>query len=342
MSSICIVNILYRKAAFVPIFFSTVLSFDLARFPGRPTFAPMRPLRSIFLFSALVFLGGALLAPWVFFIAQWAAAHLPGCAGWREVPFHRFVHRCFILAAILGLPWFLRGLGYGDSQELRQALQRPCWKPLAGGIAIGFLSLAFVLACQLMVGARGWSGGLAGGGMVRHLAGAAATALAVAAIEEVLFRWALYGTLRKVYAKGFSMVLSAAIYAIVHFFSRPESPLPITWLSGLALLPRMLRGFGDWQALVPGFFNLLIIGCILALAFERTGRLWFSIGLHGGWIFWLKMGGLWTAARVSTASRAWGTDKMIDGVLTSVVLIFIFFIVKLRLLKPKTANNLLG
>ena len=71
----------------------------------------------------------------------------------------------------------------------------------------------------------------------------------------------------------------------------------MAWNSGLILLPRMLGGFADFHALVPGFFNLTLAGVLLGLAYQRTGNLYFSIGLHAGWIFWLKTYGAFTPAR---------------------------------------------
>ena len=75
----------------------------------------------------------------------------------------------------------------------------------------------------------------------------------------------------------------------------------------------MLGGFADFHALVPGFFNLTLAGILLGLAYQRTGNLYFSIGLHAGWIFWLKTYGAFTTGAPHAATWFWGTGKMIDG-----------------------------
>jgi membrane protease YdiL (CAAX protease family) len=46
--------------------------------------------------------------------------------------------------------------------------------------------------------------------------------------------------------------------------------------------------------LVPGFLSLTLAGMALGVAYHRTGNLYFSIGLHAGWIFWLKTFNFWT------------------------------------------------
>jgi hypothetical protein len=94
-----------------------------------------------------------------------------------------------------------------------------------------------------------------------------------------------------------------------------------------------LRGFDDLHALVPGFFNLTLAGLLLALAYQRTGNLYFSIGLHAGWIFWLKFYGFLTTPLAANV-WFWGTEKLIDGWLAFLVLTLAFFLL-LRWLPAK-------
>ena len=116
----------------------------------------------------------------------------------------------------------------------------------------------------------------------------ALTAAVVAVLEEILFRGAVFGALRKVFHWAFALLLSSMIYAIVHFMEPARLTGEVTWLSGLELLPRMLAGFTDVQAIFPGFLNLTFAGILLGWAVPAHGRPVFSIGLHAGWIFWLK------------------------------------------------------
>src|SRR5205814_4928060 len=72
------------------------------------TFVRMRPLRSLFLYVAAVFVGAALLAPWIYWLMQWAASQSSSFAGLSSQPFHRYVNRALLLLAIAGLWPFLR------------------------------------------------------------------------------------------------------------------------------------------------------------------------------------------------------------------------------------------
>lgn len=282
----------------------------------------MRPLRSLAIFVAVVFLGGALLAPWLYWLTATIAPSLV------EKPFHRFVNRSLIGCALLGLWPFLRGLEFKSLGDLGLVWPAGQWRKFAAGFALGFGSLASVAALALLGGARHWTSDAAG--LAGRLIGIAVTALVVAVLEEILFRGALFGALRKVWHWRFALAVSSMVYAILHFLESARLSGPVRWTSGLALLPLMSRGFADWHAVVPGFFNLTLAGAILALAYQRTGNLYFSIGLHAGWIFWLKAYNAVTAEVAGARVWFWGSGKLIDGWLALPLLALVLWLVLRR------------
>ena len=131
-----------------------------------------------------------------------------------------------------------------------------------------------------------------------------------------------------------ALAMSSVIYALSHFLSRAEISGAVTWSSGLALLPQMLGGFAEFRILVPGFFNLLLAGILLGLGYQRTGNLYFSIGVHAGWIFCLKTYGAFTTGTPQGATWFWGTGKLIDGWFTLLVLAVTLAVFKYLPLKP--------
>ena len=184
---------------------------------------------------------------------------------------------------------------------------------VAAGFAIGFGSFTAAAALALLAGARAPNLSHTGRQFLHSLGGAVITAIVVAIIEETIFRAALFGVLRKCFSFPLALLLSSAIYASVHFLQKAAPPAHIGWLSGLAMLPQMLRGPPDGLPLVPTFFTLLVVGAILALAYQRTGTLFMSIGLHAGWVFWVKSYGFLTRQTPAAARAVWGGDKLIDG-----------------------------
>ena len=263
------------------------------------------------------------MAPWLYWLTQSFAESFPHLAA---SPFHRFVNRSLLGLALIGLWPLLRGLGARSWRDLGIINPSRQGKKLGAGFAVGFGSLAIVALTALATGARVLNQNHTH--LPRNLLGAALTAVVVAVLEEILFRGALFGTLRKVMHWGGALVISSMIYALVHFLESSRLTGPVLWHSGFDLLPRMLRGLGDWQELVPGFFNLTLAGALLALAYQRTGNLYFSIGLHAGWIFWLKSYGVFTRGVPGANAWVWGGAKLIDGwiallVLSSTLLVFL-------------------
>ncbi len=277
-------------------------------------------MRSLLIYVGAVLLGGALLAPWLYWLAQWAAEQSPAFTNLAGQPFHRYVNRSVLGLALAGLWPFLRGLGANSWAAVGLVHPAGHGGRLAAGFALGFGSLAVVAVLAVGLGARKFSAPESASVWVTLLGKASLTAAVVSVLEEVLFRGALFGALRQAHGWMKALLTSSAVYALVHFFQKPPPPTDITWLTGLAVLPRMMRGFVEVEMLVPGFFTLTLAGAILALAYQRTGNLYTSIGLHAGWIFWLKFYGAVTVAQPGANVWFWGTAKMIDGWLALLVL----------------------
>src|SRR5579872_3492978 len=253
----------------------------------------MRVLGWLLIYLAVVFIGGALAAPCLYYLAQWAANHWPVLSGLARIPFHRFVIRAALGLAVAGL-WPLlkkfnmlgwREIGLSDGR-LGSALCAS--KQIATGFAIGLASLALVAVLAVVCGNRALNLEHSEAQTLHYLLSAAVSAILVAVLEEVLFRGGLYGSLQKGAGPALAIILSSAVYSAVHFIQKAEVIGPIDWLSGLRLLPPMFRNLGDIPSLIPAFLTLFVVGVILALMYQRTGSLYTSIGLHGGWIFWLK------------------------------------------------------
>ena len=288
-----------------------------------------RPVRALILYLLAVFVGGALLAPWLYRGVQALAESFPALEGIARMPFARYVNRAVMLMALLGLPLYIRGAGIASWRDAGVPPGGIRWKRFGAAFALGFVSLAAVCLIAVAAGGRELRprtpGELAG-----QFLGVLATALAVAVIEELLFRGAFFGGLRRAMRWPAALAWSSAVYAIVHFMGRPENPPQVDWLSGLRVMPTMLAGMTELHTLVPGFLSLALAGVILGLAYQWTGDLSASIGIHAGWIFWLKFYGFATRSVEGADTWFWGTRKLVDGwlafaalvvVLTAVVLI---------------------
>jgi hypothetical protein len=281
----------------------------------------MRVPRAWLLYLLVVFLGGALLAPALYWLAQGLAFEWPV---WQRVaanPFHRYVHRSVEILALAGLWPLLRELRVNSLRQVGWvAPRRLRWQELGDGFALGFLTMA-VIAVAALVGGTRMVGSWSLPGLVGRLGSAALTAGVVAVLEETLFRGALFGTLKAGFGWAGAALFSGLVFAAVHFFEPVRASGPVGWTTGLTVLARMLRGLGEWHSLVPGFLNLTLVGILLAVAFHRTGALYFSIGLHASWVVWIKLYGYVSQPVAEAGTWVCGSDKLVDGWLALPVLL---------------------
>ena len=294
----------------------------------------MRPLRALIIYILVVFVGGALLAPWLYWFIHVFAHQFPQIAA---EPFHRFVDRSFLILALAGLWPLLRALGVNSWREAGVVGPQGQWVKLLVGLLVGFLSLAVVAGSALAFGDRVSVHSVNAHAVVATIFHALSTAVIVAVIEEFLFRGGIFGGLRKFFYWPLALVISSFVYAFTHFLRPADVTGEVGWQSGLVLLPRILGGFTDVQVLMPEFLNLTVAGLLLGLAYQRTGNLYFSMGMHAGWVFWSKTYGTLTTAAPHAATWFWGTSKMLDGWFALVVLVVV--LVLFDLLSPRPRNE---
>lgn len=272
----------------------------------------MKPLGWLLAYFCVVFIGAALLAPWVYHGAHRLSHFIPALTPLVENPFHRYLNRLLIMIGLLGLWPLLQGIKLANLQVLGLRPVNPAWQCTRTGFALGFISLAIAAAAAIAAGARTLEPAAASQ-FAGHLINAALAALLVSVLEEVLFRGALFGALCQSMNWKWALLVSSCAYSILHFFERPSEPGAINWMTGFRVLGEMLSGFARVEQLIPGFLNLTLAGLILGLAYRRSGSLYFSIGLHAGWIFWLKWYGLATDSAPHANIEMWGSRKLIDG-----------------------------
>lgn len=226
----------------------------------------MRSARAILVYALAVILLGSLLAPSAFSIIH---------AHWPLIPFRRVFDRVLLIVALAGLVPMLRAAGVHSMAELGYG-RSPSWGwQVLGGFAVGIFSLG--LCAVLLRQFTDWK---------TNYVGNLLSAVVVGVIEETFFRGGIFGAFRRNCSLGLAVVVSSGIYAVLHF-CKPIEPVTVTWLTGFTHLGMIWQNFGtqvNWFGLV----TLVLVGAVLALAFEWTKALYFSIGLHAGWVFMLK------------------------------------------------------
>jgi membrane protease YdiL (CAAX protease family) len=275
----------------------------------------------------------AVLAPWVYQGGKWLAAHgqaneLPSlleglAAACGRARIDRYFDRCLLFSALVLLPLLLKRIRRlrSDSTLSVEKAARFSWPSVAAQIATGCVIAGGIL----------W-----GVGFILDAAGAyvpkadppafgkllpkiVIPAVAAPLVEEWVFRWLLLGLWLRFAKPAAACAGTSLLFAFLHFMSPPEGSAiadPAHALAGFELLGKILLHFTDPLFFVTDFATLFVVGFILAWARVRTGALWFSIGLHAGWVAAFKGFNLLYRGVDDHPLRPWGVgDDLRSGIL---------------------------
>ncbi len=243
---------------------------------------PLKDLAKIFAYLAAVIVLGAMLAPPLYWGAQWLAGIgiFPVLA---EFKFQKFFNRAALVAALVLLWPVIRWLRIGGWRELGLEPD-PRWRRhfvigfLVAGLAVAAMAFVYVqLGIYRIRDVIAW----------HKIAVVALSAITAGFLEEALFRGAILGLVRRSLRPYPALFWVTALFAIVHFL-KPDEDFQIAqvgWLSGFALIPHTFHQFAEPMTLLAGFTTLFALGWLCGDATLRTRALWLSIGLHAGVVF---------------------------------------------------------
>ncbi len=233
-----------------------------------------------------------LLAPQLFAAGRWLIG--AGLGPWlKRFHFATYVNRAAIVAALLLLPILARGLdirSFGDLTGWRKG--QPWRSDLATGAVVGFVGLAVALTVFVSSGGAVLRANLTGGRLILVFITAIGSAVAVALIEEIFFRGALLGALRRAFSWPIAIGATSVFFSVVHFLrgdpahrARDFAP---TLSSSFEVVAGMFWRFDEPAEIWLPAFNLFAVGALLALTVKWTGSLAMAVGLHGGWVLALR------------------------------------------------------
>ena len=260
------------------------------------------------IYLALSVLLGAVIAPPLFWAAQGLAAYnlFRFLAGFD---FETFFHRA-LLIALLALLWpLVRSISIRSWRDLALEPNRRWLRHILAGFLLAAIPL---LCCGLLLLVLGVFSLRSSIDWIDFVQLAGAT-IAVPIIEETFFRGLVLGVLLKSGHRYASIIVSSALFAIVHFLKAPERTSPVvTWLSGFESIANSFHQFANPMLVGAAFTTLFLLGVILADARVRTRSLWVAIGLHGGWIF--ARGAFQVVARREVVVLPWLGKNLLVGI----------------------------
>ena len=159
------------------------------------------------------------------------------------------------------------------------------------GFALGLLTLSLQGGLLVGLGIRHWAPPIAGVRFyLQGLGSAALTGMAVALLEESLFRGALLAILLKWTSARVAILISAFDYAALHFISSHwvSASGTLGWDSGFRIA---LDGFLELAKADPSsFLALFAAGLFLGqVRLSLPGGLLAVIGIHAGWVLIVRL-----------------------------------------------------
>jgi CAAX protease family protein len=203
--------------------------------------------------------------------------------------FSRVYNRVFEVLLVVAIIAAWRPLDLGDARQI--GLRRRGWAhDLGRGLLGGAAGIAVGLfAC--------WLGGAVAPRLRYDLAktvGQGALGLLGAVIvavgEETLFRGVLLRRLSADAGRVAGVLLSTALYAIVHALRPGGARDPHAW-AGVERTLALFVPLGD-QGVLPSITGLFGFGLLLVFARLRSGGLWLPIGIHAAWVAVFRVGRL--------------------------------------------------
>lgn len=260
-----------------------------------------KPLMSLLLIFFAAPLLALLVSPWVYMaiqsrapeVLQWvqeceaAKIHL----FWADLadsvfdsPYRRVNDRCVLIGVLIFLAPAYRMSGLRGRADFGIP-KRSDWARLFGsGLIVAAASMLLVYLIGLFAGVYGPAG--LDSGVVGDLLKIIIGMLLVGVIEEILFRGYILTALRKSLGPVAAVLLSSALFAVVHFIKPAEPAAVDHWYSGFLLVGHLFAKAGDtfW----PEVCTLFCMGTVLATLSYWTRSVYIAIGLHAGWV-WIMM-----------------------------------------------------
>jgi membrane protease YdiL (CAAX protease family) len=207
--------------------------------------------------------------------------------------FHRVTSRIAMLLLIVELIFLCRHLAIARKADF--GFDLPWRRFLAQSVlwgAIGALSAligaAFLLGGGWRVRDPAFIGGLSG--YLRIFGIGLSSGIAVALLEETVFRGGLHTAVAREAGPRGAAWLTAALFAILHLYAKARIPADeLAWYSGFDLIARSFAPLAHPALVYDSLLSWFAIGLILSMTRILTGNTAIAIGLHAGWVLVLRM-----------------------------------------------------
>ncbi len=223
-------------------------------------------------------------------------------------PFHftKILSRSFTFALFFVMIWFCKYvekrslISYGLETNLFT------FRLIVGGFLLGIFSMLTLIALHLNFHDSNFQIKELSIRFYINLVYQLFVVFIIALLEEWFFRGFLLQKLNIDYGRYNAIFFSSIIFAMTHF----------------------IRPMTDFSLLIPEFFGLFLIGLILAYSTMLTGNLYFSIGIHSGWVYIVKIDKYFVSHFDSQIQKIIGAEKLLNSLSSWLLGLFVLIILK--------------
>ncbi len=297
----------------------------------------LRLLNAVLLLIVAAFLLACITAPWIFNGLIALGRNVAVLEELRDLRFEEIISRLVLIYLILGFYPAVRLGGASSFAPLGLTRDVPRIRAIGRGWLLGVVSVGALYVLGAVTGILVWAPD-SWGRLVGRIIGYFIGGLLIGVIEEVFFRGALFGLLRRLVHWVPAALAVSAFFSFVHFL-RPDSPTGIVygeWYTGFALVPHMFHTTDQPGFYIPFALTLFVMSLVLCVLYRRHGHLYMIIGLHAGWVLALGAGRFFFDRATQVESVFFGTSVNLArswAALTLLVLMLIWAAV------PKTKRR---
>ena len=202
----------------------------------------------------------------------------------------------------LAMLWAARDLQLGSL--LAKGFKHPAKESsirVLRGLVVSLCTIGILFALAITVGGSGTADF---GAFASRIPGYILSAIAIAIIEEGFFRAFLLGGMRNDFGNIGALLASSAFYAIAHLVRSPARFYVTQYepTAGLMTLAHSIDQLSHPAIAIPTLIGLFLLGIVVGNAYLLTGSVYFSIGLHCGFVLGAK---LWPKIVLSRTTLPW-------------------------------------
>ena len=219
-------------------------------------------------------------------------------------PFPRILSRCLLVFGLIASYLFRKRFQKKSFRSLGLEKTEDSLPLLIKGIAFALLSLLVLTGVTFLCKAAIFEyHPLKPKKLFYYAVGAILTGF----LEEIFFRGILLQSLLEDVSKPMGIFLSNLVYSLLHF-----------------VIPLLLHKPADLSLFYSESVGLFLFGILMAYAYFRTHSLYLSIGLHGGFVFFLKMDNVFVNRLNVSPPWLFGEEKIIGGIVTWLLFLVAF------------------